>query len=155
MSRLGELISWGQDRLIASVGEVLFIVGGLVALSLSGCQAPTPPTDSSGSYDRLVRLTAAEARARNDSTFLWLRNNQTPEARRLMLDLGLDFVRYDRDAGVICMWSGGGIGPAVGYGYRMPDRRMPVDSIGEVCYRQGSCEVNELEVDPWVQFRCW
>lgn len=154
MSQLSGFISWGQDRLLV-LREFFIIVGGLVVLSLSGCQTPTPPTEESGSYDRLVRLTAAEARARSDSTFLWLRNNETPEARRLMLDLGLDYVRYNRDARVICMWSGGGLGPAVGYGYRMPEHRMPVDSMGVVCYRHGSSEVNELEGDPWVHFRCW
>lgn len=151
---MGGFIYWDQNRFIALIGRSFIVVGGFVALSLSGCQVPTPPTEASESYERLVRLSAAEAQARSDSTFLWLRNNETPAARRLMLDLGLDYVRYDRRVGVICLWSGGGFGPAVGYGYRMPEAGIPVDSTGDVCYREGSCEVQVLE-DPWVQFRCW
>lgn len=131
------------------------MVGGLVAVSIAGCQEPTPPPEASESYDRLVRLSAAEARARGDSSFLWLRNNETPEARSLMLELGLDYVRYDRNVGLVCLWSGGGFGPAVGYGYRLPESDVPLDSIGGLCYQEETCGVTALEEDPWVHFQCW
>lgn len=146
---------WDMKGAITSAGVVPFFLGAIVALGVTGCNSPTPPTEAPESYDRLVRLSAAEARVREDSTFLWLRNNETPEARQLMLELGLHYVRYDRDAGVICTWSGGGLGPAVGYGYRLPETSVAVDSIGGECYRQGSCRVDSLGESSWVYFHCW
>lgn len=71
------------------------------------------------------------------------------------LDLGLHYVQYDRTTGVTCLWSGGGIGPAVGYGYKLPDASVPIDSIGDACYLEGSCETSPLKDTSWVRFRCW
>lgn len=82
MWRLGEVFWCSLEQLLCCRRSSLVVVGAL-AVCLAGCGTPTPPTEASQSYNRLVRLAAAEARARSDSTFLWLRNNGTPEARRL------------------------------------------------------------------------
>ncbi len=124
----------------------------LLALS-TGCSSPTRPADNPDAYRRLMQLAGAEARSRGDSTFLWLRNPQNAEARSLMLDLGLDYVRYDRVDGVVCAWAGGGMGPAKGFVYRLPGGTVPTDSLGEACYRYDTCR-EEPAADGWIRFRC-
>lgn len=88
-----------------------------------------------------------------DSTFLWLRNTENAEARRLMLGLGLDFVRYDAVDGVVCAWSGGGMLAAQGYVTRLPESTPPDDGLGEACMRAGACTETPLTSD-WTAFRC-
>jgi hypothetical protein len=118
-----------------------------------GCQGPTRPDENPDAYRRLVQLAGAEARSRGDSTFLWLRNPQNAEARSLMLDLGLDYVRYDRVDGVVCAWAGGGMGPARGFVYRLPGAALPTDSLGESCYRYDTCGEESIPGD-WTRFWC-
>lgn len=126
------------------------LTGLLVA---AACRGPTSPAEKPDAYGRLVQLAGAEARSRGDSTFLWLRNPQNAEAQSLMLDLGLDYVRYDRVDGVVCAWTGGGVGPAKGFVYRLPDATLPTDSLGEACYRYDTCG-EEPVADGWTRFWC-
>lgn len=89
----------------------------------------------------------------DDSTFLWMRNTPNADARRIMLRLGLDYVRYDRVDGVVCAWSGGGMLAARGYVTRLPDAHPPTDRLGEACMRAGACTETPLTED-WTAFRC-
>lgn len=136
--------------LFARVVTLLF-----VCLGTAGCQpGPTSPVEAPGAYTQLVRLASAESRAASDSTFLWLRNTDPPRARTLMLDLGLDYVRYDETTGVLCAWAGGGMDAARGYIFRLRDTlAVPPDSLGEACYRSGGCSESRL-TDEWTAFRC-
>ena len=129
---------------------VLLMSGWLV-----GCRTrPTPPTDAPDPYTTLVQLASAEAREASDSTFLWLRNTDPPRARTLMLELGLDYVRYDETRGVLCAWAGGGMDAAHGYVFRLSDSlAVPADSLGDACYRSGGCSETPL-TDDWTAFRC-
>ena len=142
----------------------------LSALLLAGCGGATSPEEEPDRYAQLVRVTAAEMRAEEDTTRLWLRNNDNPQVNDLMLGLGLDFVRYDAERGVVCAWSGGGMMPARGFVYRLPpDDRLqaasdtadtsatrspvPADSLGDACYRSGRCTETPV-TDDWVRFEC-
>jgi hypothetical protein len=89
---------------------LLLLAGGGVA-----CQSPTPPSEARTEYRQLVRRAVAAAEARPDTAFFWLSNTGDPQARSLMLDLGLDYLRYDRSADVLCLWTGEGLWPAQGY----------------------------------------
>lgn len=128
------------------------LLAGLLVVT-TGCQGPTSPADNPNAYRRLVELASADARAREDSTFLWLRNPQNAEAQSLMIDLGLDYVRYDRIDGVVCAWAGGGVGPARGFVFRLPNATVPTDSLGEVCYRYDTCGEEPVTED-WTRFWC-
>jgi len=72
-----------------------------------GCESQTPPADAPKQYAQLVRVAAAQAEGRPDTSFFWLSNTSVTEARTLMLDLGIDYLRYDRSEGVLCK----GFGP--------------------------------------------
>ena len=137
-----------RTRLV-SVGMAL----ATAAVLLMGCGEETSPETHPEKYDQLVRIAEAEARAGEDSTFLWLRNVEIDRARRLMLDLGLDFVRYDRPDGVICAWRGGGLNYARGFAHRMPGTTTPTDSIGEACFRSGPCQETPIK-GRWTRWTC-
>jgi hypothetical protein len=132
---------------------ILVLLAAAVGVVSVGCGGPTGPDANPEAYQRLVQLAGAESRAQEDSTFLWLRNVPNAEARSLMLDLGLDYVRYDRIDGVVCAWAGGGMGPARGFVYRLPGATVPIDSLGETCYRYDTCG-EERVTDTWTRFWC-
>jgi len=152
-------------RAFAAVFAVAYTL--LSALLLAGCGGATSPEEEPDKYAQLVRVTAAEMRAEEDTTRLWLRNNDNPQVNDLMLRLGLDFVRYDANRGVVCAWSGGGMMPARGFVYRLPSddrlRAAPdtstsadvlsTDSLGDACYRSGRCTETPV-TDDWVRFEC-
>ena len=132
---------------------VLVFLSATVLVLSAGCGGPAGPDTHPEAYRRLVQLAGAESRAQEDSTFLWLRNAPHAEVRSIMLDLGLDYVRYDRVDGVVCAWAGGGMGPARGFAFRLPGASVPTDSIGETCYRYDTCG-EEPVTDAWTRFWC-
>jgi len=119
----------------------------------SGCEPLTPPPEAPGSYDQLVQQALAETRARGDSTLFWLRNTGNAQARTAMLDLGVDYLRYDRSTGVVCLWSGEGLWPARGYATAPASGPVPTDSVGTLCNIEGRCSA-EVVSDQWTQFEC-
>ena len=125
----------------------------LVASSSTGCRAPTPPTEAPSAYDQLVQQVLAQAEARADTSFFWLRNTGNAQARSLMLDLGVDCLRYDRGADILCAWSGEGLWPARGYVTAPSSGRIPSDSIGVLCNIEGTCTA-EVVSEKWSRFRC-
>lgn len=148
------------------------IAGMLSALVLGGCGEAVSPETEPEKYAQLVRVAAAEMRAEEDTTRLWLRNNPNPRISDLMLDLKVDYVRYDARRDVVCAWAGGGMMPARGFVYRLPPsstlplapsdssapdsasaRPLPVDSLGDACYRSGRCAETPV-TDDWVRFEC-
>ncbi len=153
------------------------IAGMLSALLLGGCEGAVSPETEPEKYAQLVRVAAAEMRAEEDTTRLWLRNNPNPRISDLMLDLKVDYVRYDARRGVVCAWAGGGMMPARGFVYRLPPsstlplssrdsvaadstasgtaspKPVPTDSLGDVCYRSGRCAEEPLTGD-WTRFEC-
>jgi hypothetical protein len=136
-----------------AVRSILAAALGAAALVAAGCGGPTGPREAPQDYQRLLQLAAAEAQAQEDSTFLWLRNPSNREARALMLDLDLDYLRYDRVDGVVCVWKGGGVSAARGYVYRLPGSRVPTDFLGETCYRYDACSESDAG-DGWTRFQC-
>lgn len=119
----------------------------------TGCEPPTPPSEATGAYDRLVQQAVAEAKARGDTTLFWLRNTGNAQARTAMLDLGIDYLRYDRAAGVVCVWSGEGLWPARGYLSATESDAVPTDSVGARCNIEGTCTA-EVVSERWARFRC-
>jgi len=132
--------SWG-------IGAVL-LTGILV-----GCGSPTSPSEAPQTYDRLVQVAAAQAEGRPDTSFFWLTNTGVTSARTLMLDLGVDYVRYDRSADVLCAWAGEGLQPARGYVTDLSSGPVPADSVGDLCDIEGTC-VAEPVTDRWTSFQC-
>ena len=128
---------------------VVLLMGG----SGMGCQAPTPPTEASTSYNQLVQQALAEAEARPDTSFFWLSNTGNAQARSLMLDLGLDYLRYDREGDLLCVWTGEGLWPARGYVTAPVSNRVPADSVGILCNIEGACLVEAVS-DRWSRFSC-
>ena len=128
---------------------VLLLLGG----SGVGCKAPTPPTEAPSAYDQLVQQALAQAEARPDTSFFWLRNSGNAQARSLMLDLGVDYLRYDRGADILCVWSGEGLWPARGYVTAPSSGRIPADSVGMLCNIEGTCD-SEIITEKWSRFRC-
>lgn len=100
-----------------------------------------------------MQLAASEAEANPDTSFFWLRNTGHARARSLMLDLGVDFLKYDRKKGVLCLWTGEGLRPAQGYVTMIPSARPPTDSVGLLCDIEGECASSVL-TETWTQFRC-
>jgi hypothetical protein len=135
--------SWWLALVVA-----LAVGGGSV-----GCQAPTPPTEASAEYNQLVQQALAQAEARPDTTFFWLSNTSSTRARTLMLDLGLDYLRYDRGADVLCLWTGEGLWPARGFVTAPVSSTIPADSVGVLCNIEGTCAVDSLTAT-WSRFRC-
>jgi hypothetical protein len=127
---------------------LLLLAGGGVA-----CQSPTPPSEAPAEYRQLVQRAVAAAEARPDTAFFWLSNTGDPRARSLMLDLDLDYLRYDRSADVLCLWTGEGLWPARGYVTAPAAGRAPADSVGLLCNIEGACTV-EAVTETWNQFRC-
>jgi hypothetical protein len=144
MSHVAPVLRSGRGRLLAVL--LLLAVG-------TGCQAPTPPSDASGQYDQLVQQAIAEARAQADTSLFWLRNTGNAQARSLMLELGVDYLRYDRASDVLCVWSGEGLWPARGYVTAPAAGAVPTDSVGMLCNIEGACTV-EPATDRWGRFRC-
>ena len=103
------------------------------------CQSPTPPSEAPTEYDQLVQRAVAAAEARPDTAFFWLSNTGDARARTLMLDLGIDYLRYDRSADVVCLWTGEGLWPARGYVTAPEAGRAPADSVGLLCNIEGAC----------------
>lgn len=133
-------------------------MGMVVAVILGWLLVACEPRDSPGSapaqYASLLQVVEAEARAREDTTVLWMRNADNPRLRSLMLDLGLDFVRYNQPAGLICAWRGGGMGNANGFAHPIAGRPpVPQDSVGERCYRTGPCSESSAAGE-WTQWTC-
>lgn len=125
----------------------------LFAGSGVACQSPTPPSAAPTEYRQLVQRVVAAAEARPDTSFFWLSNTGDARARSLMLDLGLDYLRYDRSADVLCVWTGEGLWPARGYVTAPDAGQVPADSVGPLCNIEGSCTV-EPATDTWNAFRC-
>lgn len=134
----------GGGRLLAVV--VLLVLG-------TGCQPPTPPTEAPRQYDQLTRQALAQTEAQADSTLFWLRNTGNAQARSLMLDLGVDYLRYDRGADVLCVWSGEGLWPARGYVTAPVAETAPTDSIGALCNIEGACTAEPTTMR-WARFEC-
>lgn len=130
-----------------------FFWGVLILLVVAGCESVISPSEAPQKYDQLVQQAIAQAEARSDTSFFWLRNTGNAQARSLMLDLGVDYLRYDRAADVLCVWSGEGLWPARGYMTAPASGTVPVDSVGQLCNIEGRCSV-ESEIPPWSQFRC-
>lgn len=118
-----------------------------------GCQSPTSPSEAPAQYDQLVQRALAQAEARPDTSFFWLSNTGDPQARSLMLDLGIDYLRYDRGADVVCLWTGEGLWPARGYVTAPEAGKARTDSVGLLCDIEGSCSVQPV-TETWSQFRC-
>lgn len=129
------------------------LVAAFLALSLLSCQSQTSPSDAPQGYDQLVQHALAEAEARKDTSFFWLRNTGNAQARSLMLDLGVDYLRYDRNADVLCVWTGEGLWPARGYVTAPEAGRVPVDSVGRLCNIEGTCSAERV-TEKWGRFRC-
>jgi hypothetical protein len=125
----------------------------LAAVGGVGCQSPTPPTKAPNAYNQLVQQAIAEAEARPDTAFFWLSNTGNARARSLMLDLGLDYLRYDRGNDLLCVWTGEGLWPARGYVTAPASNRVPADSVGLLCNIEGACAVEAVS-DRWTRFRC-
>jgi hypothetical protein len=119
----------------------------------AGCEPPTPPSEAAGEYDQLVQQALAETKARADSTLFWLRNTGNAQARTAMLALGVDYLRYDRAAGVVCVWSGEGLWPARGYVTAPEADTVPTDSVGVLCNIEGTCTA-EVVSEQWARFEC-
>lgn len=135
----------------------LFVFGGLAALvlavGLAGCQSPASPSEAPARYDQLVQQAIAQAEGRPDTSFFWLRNTGEAQARSLMLDLGVDYLRYDRAADALCVWSGEGLWPARGYVTAPVSRAVPRDSVGILCNIEGTCTAEPVN-DIWLRFEC-
>jgi hypothetical protein len=100
-----------------------------------------------------VQQAIAEAEARPDTAFFWLSNTGNAQARSLMLDLGLDYLRYDRGGDLLCVWTGEGLWPARGYVTAPVSNRVPADSVGILCNIEGTCSVEQVS-ERWCRFRC-
>jgi len=137
----------------ASRGCKLLLAAACLLLVATGCEPPTPPSEATGTYDRLVQQALAEAKARGDTTLFWLRNTGNAQARTAMLDLGVDYLRYDRGAGVVCVWSGEGLWPARGYVTTTETDTVPTTAVGSLCNIEGTCAAEEIS-ERWAQFRC-
>jgi len=132
--------------------QVLPILWG--AALLVGCgDGITPPSEAPAQYDQLVRLAVAETEARPDTSLFWLRNTGPAQARSLMVGLGVNYLRYDRATGVLCVWRGEGIRPAHGYGTTPSAERAPTDSIGVRCNIEGQCSTS-APTGGWTPFTC-
>lgn len=130
------------------------LLAALLLLALgTGCQPPTPPTEASTQYDQLVQQAIAQAEAQADTSLFWLRNTGNAQARSLMLDLGVDYLRYDRGADVLCAWSGEGLWPARGYVTAPAAGTVPTDSIGMLCNIEGTCSAEAISAR-WGRFEC-
>jgi hypothetical protein len=128
---------------------IVLLVGG----SSVGCQSPTPPPEADAEYRQLVQQALAQAEARPDTAFFWLTNTGDARARTLMLDLGLDYLRYDRGADLLCVWTGEGLWPARGFVTAPVSGRVPADSVGMLCNIEGDCAVASVS-EQWSRFRC-
>jgi hypothetical protein len=132
---------------------LLFLLMGSLVLG-AGCDSSLiSPSEAPQKYDQLVQQAIAEAEARPDTSFFWLRNTQNPQARSLMLELGVDYLRYDREADVLCAWTGEGLWPARGYVTAPASGTVPADSVGLACNIEGTCSV-ESATDQWRRFQC-
>lgn len=138
-------------RFVPTCWSLVFVV--LVGGASVGCQSPTPPQKASGKYSQLVQQAVAQAEARPDTAFFWLTNTSNTQARTLMLDLGLDYLRYDRGNDLLCVWTGEGLWPARGYVTAPRSDRVPADSVGLLCNIEGTCAVEAVS-ERWSQFRC-
>lgn len=130
---------------------LLSCVCGLVLML--GCQSSTSPADAPDQYSQLVQRAVAQAEGRPDTSFFWLTNTGDPRARTLMLDLGLEYLRYDRSADALCVWSGEGLQPAEGYATGPSGGRLSPDSVGLHCNIEGTC-TGAAVTDRWIRFRC-
>lgn len=129
---------------------VLLLLGGLGV----GCQqSPTSPEDASESYTQLVQVAVAQTEGRPDTTLFWLRNTRVARARTLMLDLGIDQLRYDRPSDALCVWSGEGLWPASGFATAPTSGAFPPDSVGRLCNIEGTCTSTPV-TDRWMRFEC-
>jgi len=139
---------------LSSSSFVPGVLTALLAVGLVGCQPPTPPSEAPAQYNQLVQRAVAQAKAQSDSSLFWLRNTGNAQARSLMLDLGVDYLRYDREANVLCAWSGEGLWPARGY-VTAPTSSgvVPPDSIGVLCNIEGTCTAEPV-TKQWHRFRC-
>lgn len=126
---------------------VLLIVAGV------GCESVTSPAEAPQKYDQLVQQAIAQAEGRPDTSFFWLRNTRNAQARSLMLDLGIDYLRYDRGVDVLCAWTGEGLWPARGYATAPVSGTVPVDSVGIHCNIEGTCGA-EAVTAKWAAFEC-
>ena len=73
------------------------IIGAcLLPLVLLSCRERHTPSTHPGEYNTLLQQVEAEARVREDSSMLLLRNTDNERIRALMLDLGVDYIRYNR-----------------------------------------------------------
>lgn len=143
---------FGADSALSfrlSFAAALVIVMGVGV----GCEPPTPPTEAPRQYDQLIRVAAAQAKARPDTSFFWFRNTRNAQGRSLMLDLGVDFLYFNRAEGVLCVWNGEGLWPARGYVTMLPDAKPLTDSVGGTCNIDGTCSSSPL-TETWAQFRC-
>jgi hypothetical protein len=142
-----------MDRFpLTSIGSA---VGALLiaAVLLAGCEEPPSPATHPDRFSQLIRAVAVDARTQDDSTRLYLVNDENDRIRRAMLDLRIDFVRYDRGKGLVCMWRGGGMSRARGYAHPLAKTPPPVDSVGDLCYRTGPC--TETTIDSlWTAWEC-
>jgi hypothetical protein len=141
-----------SERSRPSLRGLLLVATAALGL-LTGCQPPTPPTEAPRQYDQLVRQALARAEAQSDTTIFWLRNTGNAQARSLMLELGVDYLRYDRATDVLCAWSGEGLWPARGYVTSPVAESVPDDSVGMYCDIEGDCSVEVLS-GRWGRFRC-
>jgi hypothetical protein len=147
-----------MSRIVPSVLRTLGLWARPVAavcllVAAAGCEPPTPPSEAPGQYDQLAQHAIAETRARADSTLFWLRNTGNAQARTLMLDLGVDYLRYNRGADALCVWSGEGLWPARGYITAPDSGVVPTQSVGQLCNIEGRCSA-EVVTEQWSRFEC-
>lgn len=121
---------------------------------LTGCgESIRSPSEAARAYDQLVQVAVTQAEGRADTSFFWLRNTGNAQARTLMLDLGVDYLRYDRSADVLCAWTGEGLWPARGFVTAPASGTVPTDSVGHLCNIEGACQADSL-TGAWYQFEC-
>jgi hypothetical protein len=125
----------------------------LLGLGTAACGSPTPPGEAPAQYNQLVQVVVSQAEARADTSFFWLRNTGNAQGRTLMLDLGIDQLRYDRGADVLCVWSGEGLWPAYGFVTAPSSNTISPDSVGTLCNIEGTCTA-EQSTDRWWRFEC-
>lgn len=137
---------YGSSRVL------LLVAIGITGL-LMGYESMTSPVQAPDKYQELMQVAAAQGQARPDTSFFWLRNTGNARGRSLMLELGINYLHYDRRNGVLCAWSGEGLWSARGYVTSVPAGRPQTDSVGVLCDIEGECTATAV-TETWAQFEC-
>lgn len=137
----------------SGASRILLVAAVGITGLLMGCESMTSPVEAPNKYQELMQVAAAQGQARPDTSFFWLRNAGNARGRSLMIELGINYLHYDRRNGVLCMWSGEGLWPARGYVTSVPAGRPQTDSVGVLCDIEGECTATAV-TETWAQFEC-